>query len=498
MAFVVGPGPTSVGGCGGMRRFDLQAGAEHTEPTLSAIPFRNKDTPVAACFPSARTTTFSRASLGLALLLSCVSAPNASVAASCPGWQSRTGTAQDDEVRAAVQDDAGNVYLAGFENGFLGLNDYWPIGDVRGFVEKRAADGSLLWRHLFDTPGIDIVEALGFDPLQRRVIVAGRTDGALKGTNQGSLDLFLAALDEDGTVMALDQFGDIYPQHPTGLAITPSGDVVVAGFDDTYVEGNAVLGQPTMFVARYGYADETGATFVQRWQRMPNEPGPLTSRSFAFAAATIDGAEDVAVAIQSSDRTQGGARVVLWDKDGAEVWNRQVSAFSLDSVFALATQPGRLLIGGTTVIPLAGPPLGNSDAFIMELDPATGDARWGQQFGSAGAEWLSSLALGPDGVVYASGLGNGAVVPGAVAASNSVFVLSFAPNGKPLSGWQSGALSPYDFIDAMHALPLCGDQVLVAGHSSDLPETTPLRTDAVAFAVTLHGLDDAIFGNGFE
>ncbi|MEO8673395.1 MAG: SBBP repeat-containing protein [Tahibacter sp.] len=422
----------------------------------------------------------------------------ASAATCISPWQARIGSSLDDEIRAAVRDADGNLYLGGFESGHLGVENYWPVGDVRGFVEKRSSDGSLLWRRNFDTPGIDIVEAIALDSARHRVIIAGRTSGTLASPNAGQMDLFVASLAEDtATVMSVGQFGDEYPQHPTGIAVLPSGDLVVSGFDDAYEVGNAVLGQPTLFLARFTQSPTEPSRLVQQWWLQPNEPGPQTPGSYAFAVAAVaDASEDVVVSTRNN-----GARVTRINGNGVLVWNKLVSSFFADNVIDVEmSASGRLYIAGATVLPLAGPALGNSDGFLMEIDPVSGSTLWGRQLGSAGVDWISSMAVDDRGRIFVGGVTNGSIVPGSSPAKNSIYTLTFSDLGAPLSGWQAATPSATDFVESLSIVPACDDRALIAGHiNGDLPASPSIgKTDAIVLSVQLTGVGDPIYASGFE
>jgi len=444
-----------------------------------------------------------RARGAAALVVAAVLHAHAASAGTCISpWQLRTGTALDDEIHAAVRDSDGNVYLGGFDDGLLNVENDWPVGGVSGFVEKRSNDGALLWRRVFDTAGIDLVEALALDPARHRIVVAGRTDAAFAGTNAGQFDLFVAALDDEtSAVLATGQFGDQFPQHPTAIAVLPSGNIVVAGSDDAFVQGNAVLGQPTLFVAGFAPDPQDPGTFVQSWWQQPNEPDLMTplSRAFALTAVGQD-SEDVVVATRSAARN-AGARLQRLDASGAAVWDRLMSPSPADIVFGVAMSgSGRLYAAGTTGMALAGPPLGNTDGFLLEIDAASGDVLWGRQFGSAGVDWVSSLALDEGGNAFIGGFTDGVIVPGSLPAPHSIYALAFSDRGEPLSGWQTSTPSPADFTDSLSIVPACDGRALIAGHvNGDLPGSPGLgRNDAVVVPAQLIGFADAIFAAGFE
>lgn len=421
-------------------------------------------------------------------------------------WQARSGTSADDEIHAAIRDSEGATYLGGFENGILGVENNWPVGNVRGTVEKRAFDGSIVWRKAYESLGhATLVEAVALDPTRGRLVVVGRTDGALTGeANHGQFDLFVALLRAaDGTVIAQSQFGDQGPQHPTAAAVLPSGDVVVVGYDDAFVQGNAVVGQQTMFMARYAQRADDPSKFSQQWLRQPNAPSALSPLSSAFAVTSAgDGSEDVIVAARSAlaPSRGGGARLVRVDGTGAESWNRLISPSPLDVAFSAATSnSGRLYVAGMTVIPLAGPAQGNSDGFLMERDPATGDLVWGQQFGSAGGDWVSSLAIDGAGQLFIAGISVTAADAGGAPDSYAVFASTYSSQGVPLGSWQASRPTTA-FVDSLSIVPSCNGAALLAGHASgDLPSLPGIgRMDAVVLPVRLSTDEDRIFGADFE
>jgi hypothetical protein len=306
------------------------------------------------------------------------SAPAASVC--IPQWQARTGTSLDDEIHAMVRDTDGNVYVGGFENGILHVANDWPVGNAVGVVEKRSKIGQLLWRHVFEVPlSTTLVEAIEIDAARNRLIVVGRTSGSFPGyANHGQFDLFVVQLQiENGLQIALTQDGGMYPEHPGVAAVLPSGYIVVAGYTDTFVQGSAVLGQPTMFMARYERQSASSPLLSLKWRLQPNQPMPLSSISYAYSAVPAGlNNEDVIVSTKSltSLANGGGNRVARIDENGGMIWNKLVSPASLDIAIALAaTSSGRVYVVGTTGISLAGPALGNFDGFLMERDSATGN-----------------------------------------------------------------------------------------------------------------------------
>jgi len=352
---------------------------------------------------------------------------------------------------------------------------------------------------------ITLVEAVAFDSVRNRLAVAGRTSGAFPGaTNKGQFDLFVALLDGDtGDLIALSQFGDQYPQHPMSVAVLSSGDLVVAGLDDTFVDGNAVLGQPTQFVARYAQRVDDPPSFEQKWWKQPNEPAPLSIRSAAFSVArTSMLGNDVAVVtrVSTSPARGGGVHLARLDAQGNVAWDQLISPTSLDVGFSVASaESGRLYVSGITVLDLAGPPQGGSDGFLMERDPESGNLVWGRQFGSAGADWVASLAIDASGDLFVAGNSNDVVVPGSIANQNSAFALVFSDSGTLRSGWQSPMPST-SFLDSMSIVPSCDGTAVIAGNGKgELPGLDALGgNDSVILSIRTVDPADGVFASDFE
>jgi len=411
-------------------------------------------------------------------------------------WSTRFGTATfDDQIRAAVRDDAGNVYLGGYEGGTLGVENFWPVGDARGFVEKHGPDGARLWRREFDTNATDIVEALALDA-NGRVAVAGRTDGTFPGmVNGGQFDLFVALLDGDGDLLSLTQTGDERPQHPAAITLAEGGDIVVVGYDDQFVIGNAVIAWQNGFVGRFRVGPASSIDFVS-WSASNTSAADLVT---SVARASDDSGDVfISTAVAATPARGGGIRVLRVGAQNNVVWSTTLSTLSLDYIAALVVAPGgRLYAAGTTIGPVFGPPLGNSDGFVAELDPATGAPLNSVQIGSVGGDWIFSLAADGRGDLYALGVATDEVVKGFQGNGRAVpFVLTLTADLVIVGGWQHDApalLAP----DTMVVVPAgCAGRALVAG-STLLPAvglTPSVRTDAAVVAI---GTLDSIFGDGF-
>ena len=411
-------------------------------------------------------------------------------------WSTRFGSAGfDDQIRAAVRDDAGNVYLGGYEGGKLGVENFWPVGDAKGFVEKHGPDGARLWRRAFDTSATDIVEALALDA-GGRIAVAGRTDGAFPGmVNGGQFDLFVGLLDGDGNLLSLTQTGDERPQHPTAITLADNGDIVVVGYDDQFVIGNAVIAWQNGFIGRFRIGPATSIDLVS-WSASTSSAADLVT---AVARAPDDSGDVfISTVVSATPARGGGIRVRRVGAQNNVVWSTTLSTLSLDYIAALVVAPsGRLYAAGTTIGQIFGPPIGNSDGFVAELDPVAGAQLNSIQFGSVGGDWMFSLATDAGGDLYALGIATDAVVAGFHGNGSAVpFVLTLSADLAMAGGWQHDA--PASFAaDTMAVVPAgCGGKAFVAGSTPASAATLAPAVRADAVVVAIDTLDE-IFGDRF-
>jgi outer membrane protein assembly factor BamB len=373
----------------------------------------------------------------------------------------RQGTALDDAIRAAVRAPDGSLVLAGYENGDNHVENDWPVGAVRGFVEKRHADGSLAWRRTIDTTGIDIVEAIALDG-DGGVVVAGRTSGALPGfASGGQMDAFVATFAADGTPRDALQVGDERPQRPAGVAVLPSGDIVVAGWDDVFVEGRAVIDHENGFIGRLRRDD--GALSIAWWQRSRSA---APDRVTALVAAGGRSEHVVfATHTSASPARGGGAHVARLDAAGQRVWARTLSPVAWNQATALASTPeGRVYVAGADNTGFAGPNDGHTDGFVGELAARTGKVLWLRTLGSEHPAWLTGLATGPDGSVHVAASRTPAADYERDTQRQQLIGAAFGANGAPLWQWRTPLSDRVSFAQELSLVAgACTGEVLVAG-----------------------------------
>lgn len=153
-------------------------------------------------------------------------------------WQQRPFNVTLNTRDLAVDAD-GNLFVVGY-------NSY---GD--GFLYKFAtADGAFLAGHSFATAGSDFVSAVRVDTTGQ-VVVAGDTGGDLFGAANGSMNVWIARLDNNCCLLAGRQLTRSGMQESGGrgsLALDTVGNAYLAGFTDTATFGTAMGGDDAFIV----------------------------------------------------------------------------------------------------------------------------------------------------------------------------------------------------------------------------------------------------------
>ena len=381
--------------------------------------------------------------------------PDAGLCDVDPFVDRQVGGPLGDEVRGITF--LGGVLVAvGYEGGTSGVAPYEPGGDATAFVSFRDATGAETKRVEFATAGTDTVEALTLGPGPGQLTVVGRTSGSLASPNQGQMDAFLAILDGSGAVQTLVQSGDERPQHPTAIGWRGT-TLFVAGYDDTYV--------PTNYVESW----EDGTL-----QRFTFDGGNFT-RDFAFAfqsaasdflyGLAVPPAADAPVYVSgalTSGTTKGPFVRSTSSTDGSELWRGRVGSNGFDNAAAvLFDADGNLLVAGSSVHAF-GTPVGQQDAFLLRIDPTTGQLLASTSDGSTESEWVTAAIRDPLGNVYVAGETLGAVVGDPPAAGEAdMFVLRFDASFGLTGRWQSHVAGDESLSGI--ALDPCG-RVVVSGY----------------------------------
>jgi hypothetical protein len=310
---------------------------------------------------------------------------------------------------------AGTVNFGGGALTSIGAN-----GDL--FVARYDALGNHLWSRRFGDASAQTGISVAVTP-QDEVVVGGDFAGTLviggvTLTSQGQTDVFVAKFDPTGNPIWARSFGDPSAQTVGGVAIGPSGEVLVtgtfAGTISTTVGALTSAGGTDVFLLALDSALGT-PTMAQRFGGAGAQLGVSVDASPAGIALAMgnSGAMSIGgIPLASS----GGSDVVLAELDTnysplfavsfGDASNQAAADVAIDDVgeiVATGTFAGAMNFGGTILS--NG---GTSSMFLARLS-VNGTPLWAKAFGGSQVADARAVALDPFGGILLTGAYSGVV-----------------------------------------------------------------------------------------
>ncbi len=182
-------------------------------------------------------------------------------------WRRVIATSLADIATDIVTDDAGNIYLLGTTEGYLGQGGGSNAGETDVFLIKMDPDGNELWRRQWGTSLTETSSQLAVDS-QGNVVLVGNTYGTFDGSGPTyDQDAFVIKVAPDGTELWLSQDHGISGGQV--LTITQEDDVVIAGWSGRK--------KPGFFV-----------NLSVKWSRYTADGGHLWTNSISTGSLSYD------------------------------------------------------------------------------------------------------------------------------------------------------------------------------------------------------------------
>jgi hypothetical protein len=236
-------------------------------------------------------------------------------------------------------------------------------GDTDVFVAKLDPTGKTLWSQAYGDTQPQTGAGAGADTAGN-VYFAGAYAGMLNGLalpmSNGGQDAFVVMLDPTGKPVWQHAGGDAADQGVQALAVTPSGGVVVAGYNNGVFAFDG--GGPML-----GTTPGTTSVFVQRFDAGGNS---------IFGVSTA---------------SNGGASLA-----------QQATAVAIDpngDVIVVGSFAGNIIFPNAASAVSAG----GNDIFVMKLDGMTGHVAWAGTYGGMGDDEPNSVAIDSKGDVLLGG-----------------------------------------------------------------------------------------------
>ena len=281
--------------------------------------------------------------------------------------------------------------------------------------------------------GITAAQATAVDASGNVYVIGTATGNFTNQLNQGTQDVYLTKYDSAGNVIFQNLLGSGGSANGYGLALDPSGGVVVTGASTADLTTTSVAdGNNDSFVARY---DSSGnQTWIKQIQTLATNQSNAVSID-ASGNITIGGSVSGGV-IGAGQTAQGKADAFLaqFDSKGKLLAENQFGTSGNDSVAATATAPdGSLYVASTQ----------NGHAILAKYagGDITAAPAWTQDLGDlAAGGGIGGLTVA-GGKIYVSGAtsnanltaGGGASIAASASGGIDAFVFSATDNGTSVS-----------------------------------------------------------------
>ena len=385
------------------------------------------NTTTAAKGGSTNTTTTPADQSGRLIKLSGLSGAPTGVFTSNQGATTGTTTATN-----TVVDASGNVYVIGNATGNFGsqLNQ----GTQDAYLTKYDSAGNVVWQKLLGSAGSANGYGLALDP-SGGIVVTGSSTADLTTTSvaNGNTDSFVARYDAQGNQTWIKQVQTLANNQSNAVSVDASGNIYIGGSVSGGVIGahQTAQGGSDAYLAKY---DSKGNLISE------NQFGTSGKDQVSATATGSDGSLYVA-------SVQNGEAIVSKYANGnitsAPTWTEDLGALAAGgAIGGLAVSGGNVYVSGTTSngnltaggqASIATASTGGTDAFVFAMtdNGASATAQHVSYVGTSGSDQGGGITVGPDGTIYLTGttMGTFAGQQRNIQNVTNAFATAINPNG---------------------------------------------------------------------
>jgi hypothetical protein len=319
--------------------------------------------------------------------------------------QAATGTTT---AQSSVVDQGGNIYVIGTATGNFGSQLNQGTKDV--YLTKYDSAGHVVFQNLLGSGGSASGYGLALDPSGGVVVTGASTADLTPGSvANGNNDSFVARYDSSGNQAWIKQIQTLATNQSNSVSVDASGNITIGGSVSGGVigAGQVAQGKGDAFLAKF---DSKGKLLAE------SQFGTSGADSVAATAIGADGSLYVA-STQSGHailaKYAGGDITVppSWTQDlgdlaaGGSIGGLTVSGSKVH--VSGATSNANLTAGGGATI--AAPASGGIDAFVFSATDNGSSATAGTvtYLGTSGTDTAGAVTVAGDGTIYVAGTTNG-------------------------------------------------------------------------------------------
>ena len=311
-----------------------------------------------------------------------------------------TGTTN---AQGTVVDASGNVYVIGNATGNFGNQLNQGTQDV--YLTKYDSAGNVVFQNLLGSGGSANGYGLALDP-SGGVVVTGSSTADLTTTSvaDGNNDSFVARYDANGNQMWIKQIQTLATNQSNTVSVDASGNIIIGGSVSGGVigAGQTAQGKGDAYLAKF---DSKGKLLAE------SQFGTSGADSVAATAIGSDGSLYVA-------STQNGHAILAKYTNGdittTPAWTQDLGDLAAGgSIGGLTVSGSKVYVSGATSnvnltgggASIAAPASGSIDAFVFSAtdNGASASSNTVTYIGTSGTDTAGDVTVASDGTIYVTG-----------------------------------------------------------------------------------------------
>jgi hypothetical protein len=338
-------------------------------------------------------------------------------------------------AQATAVDASGNVYVVGNATGDFGnqLNQ----GTQDTYLTKYDSAGNVQWTRLLGSAGTASAYGLALNP-SGGVVVVGSTTGAVMDTavSDGNADSYVVKYDADGDQTWAKQIQTLANNQAATVSVDASGNIYVGGQVNGVIgKGQTSSGGTDAYVAKL---DAKGSLVYEQ------QSGTSGNDSVAATATTSDGGLVVASVVNGHAIV---SKYANGDATAAPVWQQDLGALQAGgTIGGMTVSDGQIYVVGTTsntnltangAASIAHASSGGTDAFVFKIadQGASAMASYVSYAGTGASDKGNAVAAVSDGTVYLVGTTSGTFAGQVRQTANADNMFVSALNTDGTIGW---------------------------------------------------------------
>src|SRR6185437_5203698 len=306
-------------------------------------------------------------------------------------------------------------------------------GQQDAYLTKYDSAGNVLWTRMLGSAGTANATGLALDPTGG-VVITGSTTADLTTSSiaDGNTDTFVARYDSLGNQTWLKQLQTLNSNQAAAVSVDASGNVYIGGQVTGVIgSGQTQDGGTDAYVAKLDH--KGNIVYEQQFGTAANDTvaATATASDGSLYVASVQNGHAIVAKYANGDATSAP----VWQQDLGDLQNGGGIgglAVSGNQVYVSGTtQNGSLTAGGAASV--ANASTGGSDAFVFNLTDqgATAAANYVSYVGTAASEKGGAVTVGSDGTVYLTGSTTGTFAGQTrnIASVSNSFAASLAANG---------------------------------------------------------------------